>query len=60
MTRRPEGGSGRTTEPTLYDPEFDQLPSLRKRSPLKFWAIMIAAGAMVLVSMSGILAVIFS
>ncbi len=60
MTRRSTSGSGRTTAPPAYDPAIDKLPSLRQRNPVKFWAIMIAAGAMVLVSMSGIFAVFLS
>lgn len=60
MTRRSGARSGRVTAAQVYNPETDELPSLRKRNPIKFWVIMVAAAAMVLVSMSGIVAAILS
>lgn len=60
MTRRTQAGSGRVTQAPVYDPEFDDLPPLRKRNPFKFWMVMLAAAAMVGLSLSTLVAAIFS
>lgn len=58
MARQKKTGGGRVTTPRPTRDVHDEILPLRRRNPLMFWFVIVAVAAMVLTTMSGLLAML--